>query len=583
MSKRTRSTYGFEILFNDLRMLKKMVKHTFIVLFFLQILIFIVSFIIFFGVDQTIFMFKYYAAKAFNYIFPKVTLKITLYTANTQIIFDQLKQSFYHSFLAILVVPFLFIVFKKASLKKQSSQHIRGSLVLSDKELSKKLASSKEKLELWINKNITLPANAETKHFLAIGKTGTGKTQLIGRIIVQLKSQQKKMLVYDYKGDFIEYFYNSPRDLIFNPLDSRSLKWNIFNDIKYITDLEIITKALIPLPAKGEAYFIEGARDVLHGLLLWCWNYNYKTNADLWEACSKSIEETENMIRETPGAERALKYFGSEKTSASVLSTMMQYVKIFEYMQHMDGDFSVAEWVKNGKGTIFIASNSTLEDTLRPIISLFVDLASLRVLNLKEDKDRRIYFFIDEFATLQKLNSVSNLLNLGRSKGASVWLGFQSLGQVNEKYGEDLAEAIINGCSSSFMFGLSSPTTAEFISKKIGEYEEYEVDSNTSYAIDTKRDGFTFSSKKKKEYRVLPSEFLNLAEMHFYLKINNFDIAKSSLDYIQFKSINEPFIPIDGITVDDVVCETFKANKTKKEANSIYIHEEEFSSFDVKL
>jgi type IV secretory pathway TraG/TraD family ATPase VirD4 len=499
MIKQPRSTYGFEILFNDLRMFKKMLKHILMITALLQLALFCVSFVFFFGVEQTIFLLQYYSAKVLQFFLPKMTFKVALfgepqiltlqeiarYTANTQVIIEQSIQSLIHSCTAFVIIPFLFKWFKSTSENKQSNQYIRGAEILTSKNLKKSLKSSGDTLGLKINDDISLPVNAETKHFMTIGKTGTGKTQLIGRIIQQLKNTNQKLIVYDFKGDFLEYFYDENTDLIFNPLDARTLQWNVFNDIQLITDLEIISKALIPIPPKGEVYFIEGARDVFYGLLLWCWNNNSKSNAAIWEACSQNTAQTKMMIEDTPGAERALKYFDSDKTAASVLSTMMQYVKIFQYMGGMSGDFSVTEWVKNGNGTIFITSNSTLEDTLRPVISLFIDLASTRLLSLSDTKECRLRMFIDEFATLHKLNSISKLLNVGRSKGSSVWLGFQSLGQLNDIYGENQAEAIVNGCASSFMFGLSSPTTAEHMSKKIGEYEEYEVDSNSSYAIDT--------------------------------------------------------------------------------------------------
>jgi type IV secretory pathway TraG/TraD family ATPase VirD4 len=47
-----------------------------------------------------------------------------------------------------------------------------------------------------------------------------------------------------------------------------------------------------------------------------------------------------------------------------------------------------------------------VQDTLKPILSLFIDLIGRRLLSMKDDYHRRIFFFLDELGTLQKLSSI---------------------------------------------------------------------------------------------------------------------------------------------------------------------------------
>lgn len=71
---------------------------------------------------------------------------------------------------------------------------------------------------------------------------------------------------------------------------------------------------------------------------------------------------------------------------------MMQYVKAFEYMSSADGGFSINDWIHNGKGWIFVTNLADVQDTLKPILSLFIDLMGRKVLALGDDYDRRLFF-----------------------------------------------------------------------------------------------------------------------------------------------------------------------------------------------
>jgi len=53
---------------------------------------------------------------------------------------------------------------------------------------------------------------------------------------------------------------------------------------------------------------------------------------------------------------------------------------------------------------------------------------------------------------LNRLNSIVDLLTNGRSKGASVWLAVQDIGQISNLYGDNLRQTIMNACNNYFDF-----------------------------------------------------------------------------------------------------------------------------------
>ena len=81
------------------------------------------------------------------------------------------------------------------------------------------------------------------------------------------------------------------------------------------------------------------------------------------------------------------------KMAGSVMGVMSQYTRAFEVMRDMDGDFSVEDWCENPKGNIFISNLTALQETLAPVLILFIDMMARKMLSMPDDRDRRFLFF----------------------------------------------------------------------------------------------------------------------------------------------------------------------------------------------
>lgn len=74
---------------------------------------------------------------------------------------------------------------------------------------------------------LRIPRNAENKHFLIVGDTGSGKSSIIRQMLYQVEKRGECAIVYDPACEFVKQFYNPHRgDIVLNPLDARMPYWS---------------------------------------------------------------------------------------------------------------------------------------------------------------------------------------------------------------------------------------------------------------------------------------------------------------------------------------------------------------------
>jgi type IV secretory pathway TraG/TraD family ATPase VirD4 len=370
-------------------------------------------------------------------------------------------------------------------------------------------------------------------------------------VIERLRERGEKAIVYDVKGDYLSLFYDPQTDYIFNPLDSRSLHWCLFDEIETIADVDSIATSLIPPTTREDKFWVDAARDVFSSIVYYLYTAGLRTNEALWQHVSLTEGELLELMQQAVNqgcepARRALGYLqGYEKGSkvaSDTLSTMKQYTNCFYYTRHLQNDWSLKKWLaEDGSSFLFITNYSTLRDTLKPLLSLLIDLAMKHLLSLPEDVNRRRFIILDEFASLQRLTSIVQCLEQGRSKGVSIWMALQDLSQLQRVYSEVVAFTIINNANSILAFAVNDPNTTNLLSKIFGEIEILETDESLSMGPSDNRDGLTLQRRRRKEYLIIPSQFSTLRDFHFYVKMLDV-ITQSRVEFKRFEKRSESFV-----------------------------------------
>jgi type IV conjugative transfer system coupling protein TraD len=447
--------------------------------------------------------------------------------------------------------------FKNRASEQSDAKYIRGAQLISPQGLTKKIKADKEPVDLPIGP-VKLPRSAEVKHMLIIGAPGTGKTNQTSQMIERLIERGEKMVIYDVKGDYLSKFYDPERDIIFNPLDTRCQGWNVFNELSKYMDIDAVANSLISSAYAQDPFWNDAARDVFSGILHYLYQNNSRSNSDIWAAVTAPIANIAGWLKTTKGGERGYVYIqdASSKQAMSVAAVMMQYVKSFEYMSKADGSFSITNWLSDPKpGAVFITNYADVKDTLRPILSLFVDLLGRKLLSMKDDHTRRIFFILDEFGTLQKLSTVKDLLTLSRSKGGAVFIGIQDKGQIDKIYSPEFSQSILNACGNAIMYRVADPVTAKYLSDRIGKTEVLETDQTLSMGVADNRDGVSLMQRSREKDLVLPSEIMNMRDLEAYAKFANYSFTKIRFDYKKYADNHEPFTVREDLLLENVVAD----------------------------
>ena len=562
---------GYETFVNSFRMTLKMCVHLIIATVFVHVLITIG--LIYFSTDLYDLKVTLYwiFAKAISSL--NLGLKMTFQNpdgtmiqtspdiiANTVTIKEyafaclyEMKKIFVFSSTTYLLFPVFIIFFKYWS--KRSGKYIRGSKLISLSDLLKEMAKRKEISDLPFGQT-NMPVAGETKSTLMIGSPGVGKTTLIAQIFHRLRERNERSIIHDSKGDYVEKFYDPNRgDMIFNPLDKRSLGWTIFNELITFTDIDAVASSLIPPSSSGtDPFWTDAARDLFSGISHFLYQNNFRTNRDVWKLLTSDGQIIADNLNESKGGERGFRYIEDPKSkqALSVFSVMMQHCRCFEFMAGNEGSFSISDWIEKGTGCIFITNNSEVQDTLRPILSLFIDLLARKLLSLPDTTTKKTFFLLDEFGTLQRLPSILKLLTMGRSKGACCYIGIQDFGQIDKIYSKEHRQTIINSCGNKVIFSVTDTNTAKYCSELIGETEYLYSDKTLSMGESNLRNKASLSFRKRREALFLPSTIMNFPELQCIVKFWNYSPVVSKLIYKNFSKMTESFLIRDDLLLKNM-------------------------------
>lgn len=411
---------------------------------------------------------------------------------------------------------------------------LRGTKTASPSALKRK-TTEKKTMQADIA-GIPMPTHLETLHTLLNGATGSGKSAVLRALAFSLlKRKTDRMVFIDPNGDMLSKFYKEG-DVILNPYDTRTQGWTIFNEIRKDYDFTRYSYSLVPLGETKEAEeWASYGRLLLRESARKLYYLGNPTLKDLFYWTTIAPFDDLKIFLEGTLAESL--FAGSSEASKALTSARFVLSdKLPEHVTMPKGDFSIRSWLENDTGNMFITWREDMAPALKPLISAFADVICTSVLSMTEDKERKLWLFIDELASLEKLATLEDALTKGRKHGLRIVAGLQSTSQLEDKYGKEMAQTLRANFRNLIVLGGSRPDgkTSEDMSLSLGEHE-VERDKNS------KNSGKTTSVNKQierqRERVVMPSEISTLPELNAYIAFaSDYPITKTKVEFLNFKN-----------------------------------------------
>lgn len=323
-------------------------------------------------------------------------------------------------------------------------------------------------------------------------------------------------------------------------LDSRCPNWDLWEECRSIAELENASTTLIPASSGEDPFWQGSARTIFaEGAERMRKDEDRSYNKFLRTLLAIKLDQLRAFLAGTPAS--TLVDGKIEKTAISIRSVLTNYVKALRYLQGIDRPgrekFTIREWMKgqtdkSKNGWLFITSDEQNHESLKPLISLWLSIAATSLLAMGPNRQRRVWFFYDELASLHKLSSLPRIISEARKFGGCFVLGFQNIAQMEEIYGPKAAAGLFDLLNTKFFFRSPSAEIAQFVEKDLGETRRKKFNEQTSFGHEQVRDGISFGKEEERVTVVTYSDVQKLNDLQCYVTLpGDYPVVKLSMSY----------------------------------------------------
>ncbi len=392
---------------------------------------------------------------------------------------------------------------------------------------------------------VPYPIGSEVQHTAISGTIGSGKTQAISALLEEIRANGDRAVVFDLTGGFIGPFYRPGQDVILNPLDARSPAWSVFSEAASKAGFDAIAAAMIPRGHRGDPVWVDSARTVFSTAAQLLVGDRQATNGALVETLlNTDLSTLGAFFAGTPAA--TIVSDETPRMSNSVRMMLSTYLDCLRLLPSEGAPFCISDWIRNedADGTIFLSSRADMHETLKPLLTVWMDTAVRALMSQARDPSRRVWFILDEVAALQKLPSIMDGLARGRQFGAAFVLGVQAQSQMRDIYGADGAQSLSSVCRTKLILAAADADTAKWYADFLGRQETSRSNENVSFGANTIRDGVVVARQDRIEHLVIPEEIMNLRSLEGFLKMpESFPLARVKIPLVVRKDRVPPFDP----------------------------------------
>jgi hypothetical protein len=457
---------------------------------------------------------------------------------NGQSLWQSTRQARYAGLLVLaLILPLAIRQDIRQARKRREGRRLRGANVVSRAEFHRRNPglsgigwSTAGRPTFWELCNLTKPERkvirvareTEAQHFLFVGDTGSGKSSVIRQLLLQVAERDETAIVYDPEGEYVTQFLDPERgDVVLNPLDVRMPYWSPADELCRREEAITLATSLFPDRDRENRFFVESPRKIFAHLL------KYRpTPQQLAYWIAHADPEIDRRVAGTALAKYVAKDAPQQREGVlAVLEKAASALELLPSRERTTRQWSITEWAAKRQGWLFIVTTHETRETVRPLVSLWLDFLTLRLTAQSSSRQvlAPVWVVVDELPTLQTLPTLPLALAESRKSNTRMVLGFQGRSQLQLRYGRE-AEAMLSQPRTKIFFRTSEPEAAQWISKSIGEIEvEHlrEGRSTRDYGLGSSKNA---TVDRRIEAAVLASEIQHLPDLEGYFQVPGYTL-----------------------------------------------------------
>ncbi len=374
--------------------------------------------------------------------------------------------------------------------------------------------------EIWVDNG--------SYHNLVIGSTGSGKSEsLVFPMVNLLAKKGESMIITDPKGEIyrktaknleergykviVLNFREPQKGNSWNPL-GLPYKYYQEKDFDKSTELleDVALNILYDSNNKGDSDFWEkGASDYFSGLALGLFQDGKEEEVNLnsinyMSTVGEERYATSNYIKEyfnLKGADSSAYMFANTTinaptdTKGGLLSTFRQKIRQFSTKENLSEMLSYSDFdmrdIGKEKTAVFMIIHDE-KKTYHSLMTIFIKQCYETLIDVAQANGGKLQyrtnFILDEFANMPPLKDVDSMVSAARSRDIRFTFIIQNFAQLNDVYGEEVAQVIKGNCGNLIYLISTELKALEEISKMCGEVKSKEKDKTASTPLVTVSD-----------------------------------------------------------------------------------------------
>lgn len=365
-------------------------------------------------------------------------------------------------------------------------------------------------------------------HNLIIGSTGSGKTECVVKPLVNLLSKKgESMVITDPKGEIYQYcgeylkkqgynivilnFRDPEKGNSWNPLALPYMYYKQGNQDKATELLEDVSLNILYDKSEGgdSAFWQKSAADYFSGLTMGLFMDAKEKEVNLnsinfMSTVGEERRGTKTYIQEyfnLKGEASPAYIFASNtinapnETKGGILSTFRQKIRLFSTKENLSEMLSYSDFdmrdIGNKKTAVFMIIHDE-KKTYHGLMTIFIKQCYETLIDCAQANGGKLTyrtnFILDEFANMPPLKDVDSMVTAARSRAIRFSFIIQNFAQLNDVYGEEVAQVIKGNCGNLIYLISTELKALEEISKMCGEVKSKEKDKTASTPLVTVSD-----------------------------------------------------------------------------------------------